>query len=216
MSASPERAERRRRWIVRLGVWSVRLLGATWRIRRVHGEHYDDALRSDTPAIFALWHGQLLPLLYQHRGQGVAVLISEHNDGEIIARIAERLGFRTIRGSTSRGAGRALIAMSRHLKEGGNVAITPDGPRGPARSFAAGALAAAQRAGAKVVPIGVAASRAWRLHSWDSFMIPKPFSRVTFAYGDAVGPRGSSPREAAEEAPHFQRLMEAVEREAHG
>lgn len=216
MRTSPKPVERRRRWIVGLGVWLVRLLGSTWRIRRVHGERYDAALRSGAPVIFALWHGQMLPLLYQHRRQGVAVLISEHNDGEIIARIAERLGFRTIRGSTSRGASRALIAMARHLQDGGYVAITPDGPRGPARSFAAGALAAAQRAGATVMPVGVAASRAWHLRSWDAFTIPKPFSRVTFAYGDAVAARGSSPREAAEDVPRFQHLMDAVEQEAHG
>lgn len=214
MRASPERAERRRRWIVRIGVWVLRVLGATWRIRRVHGERYDTALRSGEGVIFALWHGHMLPLLYQHRGEGVAVLISEHNDGEIIARVAERLGFRTIRGSTSRGASRALIAMARHVEAGGAVAITPDGPRGPARSFAPGALVAAQRAGATVLPIAVAAPRAWRLRSWDSFLIPKPFSRVTLAYGDAVPPHGSSPREAAEDTPRFEQLMAQVEREA--
>lgn len=216
MSASPETGERRRRWAVRLGVVLVRLLGATWRIRRVHGERYDAALRGDAGVIFALWHGQMLPLLYAHRRQGVAVLISEHNDGEIIARIAERLGFRTIRGSTSRGASRALIAMARRLESGGHVAITPDGPRGPARRFAAGALAAAQRAGSSIMPIGVASSRAWRLRSWDAFMIPKPFSRVTLAYGDAVGVHGTTPREAVTDTPRFERLMEDVEREAHG
>lgn len=216
MSASPDGGERRRRWIVRLGVWLVRLLGSTWRIRRVHGERFDAALASGDPVVFALWHGQMLPLLYQHRRQGVAVLISEHNDGEIIARIAEHLGFGTIRGSTSRGASRALIAMARHLREGGTIAITPDGPRGPARSFAAGALAAAQRAGATVMPVGVSVSRAWRLRSWDGFLIPKPFSRVTFAYGMAAAVHGSSPREAADDVPRFQELMEAVEREAHG
>ena len=79
---------------------------------------HDDAVarlraRRRQPVIFALWHGQLLPLLWHHRGEGVAVLISEHRDGEIIARIAEALGYRTVRGSTSRGAARALLGLSR-------------------------------------------------------------------------------------------------------
>ena len=86
------------------------------------------------PIIFSLWHGHLLPLLYHHRGEGVTVLISEHGDGEIIARIAERLGFRTVRGSTSRGAARALLGRRACVEQGGDLAITPDGPRGPARS----------------------------------------------------------------------------------
>ncbi len=207
-------APRRTIWLVRVGALLIRLLGASWRVRRINGERFDAALTSGAPVVFTLWHGQMLPLLYQHRHQAVFVLISEHSDGEIIARIAERLGFRTIRGSTSRGASRALIALARILRAGHAVAITPDGPRGPARSFAAGALAAAQRAGAMIMPVGVGASSAWHLKSWDRFMVPKPFSRVTLAYGEATLVSGASPRAAMYEAPRFQELMAAVERDA--
>ena len=156
---------------------------------------------------FALWHGELLPLLYHHRGQGVAVLISEHRDGELIARIAQRFGFRTVRGSTSRGASRALVGLVRELEQGHDVAITPDGPRGPAHAFAPGALIAAQRAGVPVIPVRASATRAWRLRSWDRFLIPKPFCRITVAYGSPVRPGGATAREAAGEAPAFERLM---------
>ena len=86
--------------------------------------------------------------------KGFRCLISEHRDGELIARIAESLGFRTVRGSTSRGASRALVGLARELEAGHDVAITPDGPRGPARSFAPGALIAAQRANAPVIAVG--------------------------------------------------------------
>jgi hypothetical protein len=214
--AAVRRRERRLAWTVRFGVWAVLLLGATWRIRRIHGERFDAAGRSTAAVVFAFWHAAILPLLYQHRGSGAVVLISEHRDGEIIARIAERLGFRTLRGSTSHGASRALIGLARALAAGENVAVTPDGPRGPARRFASGSLVAAQRAGAPVLPIGLVVQRAWRLPSWDGFMIPKPFSRVTIAYGEPTPVRGATPREAADEAQHFEALIADAERAAGG
>src|SRR5206468_8222799 len=102
--------ERRMRWIVRLGVPLIRVLGSSWRIRLINNTTTVDALRREgRPIVFALWHGDMLPLLYHHRDEGVSVLISEHRDGELIARVAESLGFRTVRGSTSRGASRALV-----------------------------------------------------------------------------------------------------------
>ena len=207
---------RRLRWIVRLGVPLVRLLGLTWRIRLINNESGIDRLRRERRAIvFALWHGDMLPLLYHHRGQGVSVLISEHRDGELIARIAESLGFRTVRGSTTRGASRALIGLARELEAGHDVAITPDGPRGPARTFAPGALIAAQRASAPVVAVGVFARSAWRLRSWDRFSIPKPFTTVRIAYSDPILLDSSSLREAAQETERFEALMGEVERMAH-
>ena len=211
------RAERRRewriRWIVRLGIPFVRLLGRTWRIRVVNRDSSVARLRRERrPMVFALWHGDMLPLLYQHRGEGVSVLISEHRDGELIARIAESLGFRTVRGSTTRGASRALVGLARELRDGHDIAVTPDGPRGPARSFAPGALIAAQRARAPVIAVGVAAKRAWRLASWDRFVIPKPFSSVRIAYSDPVLLDVANPRAAAHETSRFQQLMLEVER----
>ena len=211
------RADRRRewrmRWIVRLGIPLVRLLGRTWRIRVVNRESSVERLRRERrPMVFALWHGDMLPLLYQHRGEGVSVLISEHRDGELIARIAESLGFRTVRGSTTRGASRALVGLARELRDGHDIAVTPDGPRGPARSFAPGALIAAQRARAPVIAVGVAAKRAWRLASWDRFVIPKPFSSVCIAYSDSVLLDVANPRAAAQETSRFQQLMLEVER----
>jgi lysophospholipid acyltransferase (LPLAT)-like uncharacterized protein len=191
----------------------VRLLGASWRIRVINNETGVDALwRERRPIVFALWHGDMLPLLYQHRDEGVSVLISEHRDGELIARTAESLGFRTVRGSTSRGATRALVGLARELEAGHDVAITPDGPRGPARSFAPGALIAAQRANAPVIAVAAAVESAWRLGTWDRFKIPKPFSRVRIAYSDPVTLEASTARGAAEETARFQALMLQTER----
>src|SRR5690606_17014476 len=164
----------------------------------------------------SLWHGELMPLLWQHRGEGVRVLISEHRDGEIVARVAESLGFgTTVRGSTSRGGGRALLELVRVLRAGSEIAVTPDGPRGPARKFAPGALIAAHRAGAPIVCVAVHASSGWNLRSWDSFLIPKPFARVTFAYTAPETVVAESVRDAAAAAPHFEDLHAAAARAAH-
>lgn len=206
--------ERRMRWIVRLGVPLVRLLGKSWRIRLINATSIEALREAGRPIVFALWHGDMLPLLYHHRDEGVSVLISEHRDGELIARVAESLGFRTVRGSTSRGASRALVALARELSAGHDVAITPDGPRGPARSFAPGVLIAAQRANAPVIAVGLAADSAWRLGSWDRFKIPRPFSRVRIAYSDPVTVNAGSAREAADDTARFQALMAQVEHAA--
>jgi lysophospholipid acyltransferase (LPLAT)-like uncharacterized protein len=206
--ARARRRSRRIRWIVRLGGLMLRALASTWRVREVNRAPSQRLRDGKQPVVFTFWHGEMLPLLWHHRSEGITVLISEHGDGEVIARIAESLGFRTVRGSTSRGADRALLGMSRVVQQGGDLAFTPDGPRGPARTFAPGALVVAQRSGAPVVTLGVAAARCWRLRSWDRFMIPKPFARITIAYGTPVLVEAAGLREAAEQGERFAALME--------
>ncbi len=194
-----------------LGRGFLHALARTWRIRVLNEAYLHNLRRSDRAFIFSLWHGQMLPLLWHHRGQGVAILISEHRDGELIARAAASLGYGLIRGSTTRGADRALISLVRELKSGHEVAITPDGPRGPSQSFAPGALVAAQRSDSFILPVAASADRAWRLRSWDRFIIPKPFARVTIAYATPTKVAATSSRAAADEGPRFERLMgEAV------
>ena len=199
------------RLLLLVGQGVLRLLGHTWRFRVLNGDAIRSLRERERAVIFSLWHGQLLPLLWFHRNQGVKILISEHRDGEAVARTAQSLGYGLIRGSTTHGANRALITLVRELEAGNEVAITPDGPRGPAETYAPGALVAAQRTQSYIIPVGVSASRSWRLNSWDSFMIPKPFARVTVAYGSASRVIADSARLATEQAPHFERLMgEAV------
>lgn len=193
---------------------ALRVLAATWRYRIVGGEAVASVRAGGTPVIFSLWHGQLLPLIWHHRNEGVAILVSEHRDGEIIARVATSLGYRLIRGSTTRGGDRALLTLAKQLSSGLDAAVTPDGPRGPARSYAPGALIAAHRSGALIVPIAAHATRAWHLSSWDSFMIPKPFATVTVAYGMPTPVRSASSRDAAAEAPAFQAMMTETEARA--
>lgn len=203
-------------WKIRLSVLAgghfLRALSVTWRYRAIADQPVRDLRKAGTPILFALWHGQMLPLLWYHRDQGVAVVVSEHSDGEIIARILEWMGYRLIRGSSSRSADRALLGIVRTLKGGDDVAITPDGPRGPARKFAPGAVVAANRAGAPIIPALAHVDRAWTLSSWDGFVIPKPFARITIAYGPPTRIEAATTREAAAEAPRLERLMgEALE-----
>ncbi|MDQ3673364.1 MAG: lysophospholipid acyltransferase family protein [Gemmatimonadota bacterium] len=193
-----------------LGKGVLGALAPTWRFRVLNEATLKELRASGKPFIFSLWHGHLLPLLWHHRGSNVAILISEHRDGELIARTAGWLGYRLIRGSTTRGAERALLSLVRELKEGRQVAVTPDGPRGPARTFAPGALIAAQRSGAAILPVAASADRAWRLRSWDRFIIPKPFARVTVAYGTPTTVDAPSARAAVTDAPRVEALMNAA------
>lgn len=209
-----QKQERRTARLVAAGIWLIRSLAWTWRYRIRNDGDVRRLRASKRPIIFALWHGQMLPLLYQHRGEGVTVLISEHGDGEIIARIATHFGFRTIRGSTSRGAARALLELVREVQNGNELAITPDGPRGPAKSFAPGTVIVAQRSGAAIVPAVVNVPFSWRLRSWDQFVIPKPFARITVAYGDAIEMESTNAREAPGHAERVREAMLAAEARA--
>lgn len=200
-------------WRLGLAVWFgtmlLRLLGATWRVT-VHGREALLARAPDaTRVVLTLWHGQMLPLLWAHR-QPTGVMISEHRDGEIIARIVCRFGFFAVRGSSTRGGTRALLEAVQVLKRGADLAITPDGPRGPRHSFAGGALVVAQRAGVPVVSLVAHIDRKWRLRSWDEFEIPKPFARVTIEYGAPVLLGDGDARSAAARTEEFaERMREA-------
>ena len=210
------RHERRIEWLSRLGVWLVRALGSTWRVRVSHDDDVRRLRAAGKPIVFMLWHGQMLPLLYHHRHERVVVLISEHADGEIIARIATRLGFQTVRGSTSRGAARALLGLARVVDEGHDLAITPDGPRGPAKSLAPGAMIVAQRSGAPLVAAAVSASRAWRLKSWDQFLIPKPFARLHIAYSAPAPLMDRQARDAEKDLDRAREAFDIAEQRANG
>jgi lysophospholipid acyltransferase (LPLAT)-like uncharacterized protein len=136
--------------------------------------------------VFVLWHSRILPLLFHHRREEVVLLISRHRDGEYLANLAERWGYRSVRGSTKRGGEVGLLGVVRALQGGAVVAITPDGPRGPAEQVQPGAVAAAQHAGAALLPIGARSSSAWWLGSWDRMCIPKPFAGVDVVYGPPI------------------------------
>jgi len=169
-----------------LGPWLVRALAATWRIRVRGAEHLQGLRQARRPFVFVLWHSRILPLLYQHRHEDIVLLISRHRDGEYLANLGERWGYRSVRGSTKRGGEVGLLGIVRALQGGAVVAITPDGPRGPAEQVQPGAVAAAQHAGVPLLPIGARPSSAWWLGSWDRMCIPKPFARLDIVYGAPI------------------------------
>ena len=212
MSGKP--LDRRTRTLIWLGTWFLRALAATWRIR-VYGRtpSRERALRGEPAVVLSLWHGQMLPILCAHRGEPCTVLVSEHRDGEIIARILAAFGFSAARGSSSRGGSRALLQLVQLVNAGHDIAITPDGPRGPRQKMAPGVLLIAQRTGSPIVPLVSHADHVWRLRSWDAFEIPKPFARVTVLYDAPVTVSAASAREAALQVEQYQTIMaSAMER----
>jgi hypothetical protein len=175
---------------VRIAGPFVALLARSWRVETVHEERWRALADAGRPHVFLLWHDALLPLLWKHRRREVTIVVSEARDGQYLAEFARRIGYREARGSSTRGGVRALVGAVKTLKEGGPVAFTPDGPRGPRRELKGGVLLAAQRGMAPILPLHASADRAWRLDSWDRFLIPKPGARVRIAYGEPflVGP----------------------------
>ncbi len=199
------------------GTALVRALGLTLRFRIENAEHYQTLREAGRPVIFVLWHAQLLPLVYLHRRQNVVALVSEHRDGEYIARIMRRLGFGTARGSSSRGGSRGLRELVHAARSGHDLAVTPDGPRGPAHELKMGALTVGRLTGCPLVPVAAGATRAWRAASWDRFLIPKPFATIHVKYGPPVRvARSASPEELEDQRVRVEKEMKRLTSEVAG
>jgi hypothetical protein len=167
-------------------------LGHTLRWR-VEGLNYLDAIgASGRQPVMAFWHGRILPAAFYFRQRGIVVLTSENFDGEWIARIIERLGYGTARGSTSKGGRRALQELTQRMAAGQAAGFTIDGPRGPARISKHGAVWLARATGNPVLPFHCEADSHWTLRSWDQAQIPRPFATVSLVVGKPI----EVPREA--------------------
>jgi lysophospholipid acyltransferase (LPLAT)-like uncharacterized protein len=167
-----------------VGYRLISALGSTLRWKTEGLEHYDRIVAGGHQPVMAFWHGRILPATYYFRRRGIVVITSENFDGEWIAGIIERFGYGTARGSTSRGARKALLQLTRDMAAGKPAGFTLDGPRGPARVAQAGAVWLAKATGNPVLPFHLEANRAWTLNSWDRTQIPKPFSTVAIAMGE--------------------------------
>jgi lysophospholipid acyltransferase (LPLAT)-like uncharacterized protein len=182
------RASRRKRievaLIANLGFPLLAALGATYRFR-VDGLEYLRAAYALGQPIHAFWHGRILPGAIYFKRRGIVVITSENFDGEWIARIITKLGFGTARGSSSRGARKALLQMIRDVRER-PVAFTLDSPRGPARVAQPGAVWLAKVTGNPIIPFHLEADRYWTLNSWDRAQVPKPFARVALAIAPPI------------------------------
>ncbi len=174
--------------VPRIVAMLIRVLGATWRYEdvAVPGNVRGDQVPG--PCVYAFWHRSLLACVHQFRNKDIAILISQSFDGELIARTVELLGFRAIRGSSTRGGAMALRQMAEAYRQGHRCAITADGPKVPAMVAKPGAVQLAQLVGATEIGVYyVLPERAWVLKSWDRFLIPKPFSRVRTAWPERAG-----------------------------
>lgn len=156
---------------------------ATYKINVVGYERYKDLERG---RIYCGWHGKTLVPAFVFRGRGVWTIVSLSKDGEMQNWIFRRFGFHTVRGSTGRGGILAAREIIQKLKENVEVAFTPDGPRGPTEVVQMGAILMAKKSGSLLVPVAVAANRCWRVKTWDSYMIPKPFAKCVLLFGDSM------------------------------
>jgi lysophospholipid acyltransferase (LPLAT)-like uncharacterized protein len=178
---------------------AVRALGATLRLTEAGVESMQALWEDPRPLIYAVWHGRILMVPWLsarfERARAVRVLASRSRDGELVARWVARFGMSVVRGSSSRGGAGALRALAAAVRAGHDVAVVPDGPRGPRERLQAGLVVLAAVTGAPVIPLGFAARPARRLHSWDRFLVPLPFARAAVVFGKAA----TVPRDADRE-----------------
>lgn len=201
-------------WAAFAGAWLIRLVGLTWRVERVGTEPLEAAIARGERCVFAFWHARMLPLVYTHRDRGIAVLVSRSRDGELITRVIERLGYETARGSSSRAGGTGALEMLEWAGAGHLLAITPDGPRGPAETLKPGLVLLASRSGLPVVPVASASRPRLRLRSWDRFEIPLPFAHVWVAYGEPLQvPPGLADAEAESWRARIEHALQALTRD---
>ena len=166
-------------------------LGKTWRFELHRDQKLDRLLGEDKPFILVFWHNRqlLMPTFRKyliHPSRNVATLMSNHSDGRIIQRVVAWLGLDSVAGSSSEGGVEGLRNMTRKLKEGTNVGITPDGPKGPVYKAKAGVVKAAQLSGAVLIPGACGADRKWVFGSWDRMILAKPFSRLVGVVGEPI------------------------------
>jgi len=193
----------------------IAALGHTLRWRVSGLQHLDAIRAAGHQPVMAFWHGRILPATVYFRRRGIVVITSDNFDGEWIARIIERFGYGTARGSTSNGGRRALLQLVREMKAGKAAGFTLDGPRGPAKVAQPGAVWLAMATGNPLLPFHLEASSSWTVRSWDRTQIPKPFSTVALAVGAPLYVEPGAPEPALEAARlELQRRLAAAEAEA--
>ena len=197
-----------------LGASAIRILRRMVRLR-YHGESQVRAWeKTGRRYLLAFWHRHLLLMRYAYRGPRMTVLVSRSRDGELISRVMARLDVETSRGSSSRGGAMGLRDLLRRARDGSDIAVTPDGPRGPLRRVQPGVVLAAAASGLPLVPVAIAASRARNLSSWDRMVVPLPGSRVEIVYGEPISvPRSADP---GEWMPRIEAALNDAERRAEG
>ncbi|WP_319408521.1 lysophospholipid acyltransferase family protein [uncultured Desulfosarcina sp.] len=171
----------------RAGLLLVKIISRTYRYRLVDTENEQRALENNGAVVYASWHQRFFPgITFFATRKPIAIIISQSRDGEMISRVVDILGWRSVRGSSSKGGTRALKELRSLTRQGYRVGHIVDGPQGPFGVIKPGLLTIAQFSGAPILPVITSAERRWVFNSWDRFMVPKPFSRVFVRFGKPI------------------------------
>ncbi len=181
--------------VPRVGYAYIRLLRFTMRLEFRNREVLDRVRAESGQYILAFWHSRFVMMPYSYPGSRLVVMSSRHRDSQMLVRVLERFGLATAWGSSSAGGAAGLRDLLRRIRQGYDAGFTPDGPRGPRRRAKPGVVAAAKLSGLPIVPVAFSARPAWRLRSWDRTLVPAPFARGLFIYGDPL----CIPRDADDE-----------------
>lgn len=173
--------------IVPFIIFIFKIIGKTFNFKEIKkfNESPYNPLKKEN-YIYGFWHSQLIGFIYHYRNFKIASIASLHRDGEIAAKAAEKFGIKIVRGSSTRGGFKALLELKKLLQSGFDVAITVDGPRGPAESVNEGILYLAKLTGKKIIPVCFTCKWKIRLKSWDRLIIPLPFSKGYFGFGNPI------------------------------
>jgi lysophospholipid acyltransferase (LPLAT)-like uncharacterized protein len=191
-------------------------LGRTLRMTLIGVTPLVPLWQSKRPLIYVVWHGRMLmvpwlnaQLRATHRARAPRMLVSNSRNGELMGRFVSRFGLDVVmRGPSRLDAAVAVDMLVTALDRGDEIALAPDGPRGPHEAFKPGAIALAALTGASIVPVAIAAHPAGRLPSWDHFLIPLPFARCVVVFGEPIGVRRDADR--ARTRGEMERILSAV------
>jgi lysophospholipid acyltransferase (LPLAT)-like uncharacterized protein len=161
-------------------------LKITLKIKFIGNENIEQFVSKGKNYILCFWHGSLLLMIYAFKGEKRTFLVSFHRDGELITKVIKRFGVEATRGSSSKGGTKALLSLLRKAKSGYSIAFTPDGPKGPARKAQSGVVELARLSNLPIIPVGFYAKKFKKMNSWDSFLVPYPFTKAAFCYGEPI------------------------------
>jgi lysophospholipid acyltransferase (LPLAT)-like uncharacterized protein len=193
----------------------IRLIGATARFSIEGWENHEAATRDGGLPIYTFWHERIFLTTYWWRNRRIVVLTSRSFDGEYIARFIQRFGYGAVRGSSTRGGAGAVVEMVRLMRAGCTTAFTIDGPKGPRRVAKMGSVLLAKKTGHPIMPVTMALEHCWTLPSWDSFQIPKPFTRARVYVAPPITVAADADEDALEaKRGELQRSLEDLDRRA--
>lgn len=169
-----------------IAYWTIKILGKTIRFEEVNSEIPRSIWGSGNNAIGAFWHGRLLMMPFAYKGKKLSFLVSPHRDGQIVGKALIRFGFIPILGSSDKQGSSALNELVNAIEKGSDIAIVPDGPKGPRYQVKFGVIELARRTGKPIIPVTFSSSKKKIFNSWDRFIFPYPFSRGVFIWGEPI------------------------------